>query len=264
MFKSLVIQFKKDPIFVLRLIINYFNPNLDCKATFLSEDNLLEKVREGKNIIRIGDGDLGIIHGKSIFHQKYNKNLEKDIKKIITDYSLSSNYILLIPRFINISNSILRKKEVLTVWLPFKLEFLRSFNKGASYGDAHIFYYLDFTKKLFLEVLKDEELLFVTNSSTVNKIKNNKNLPQKSISFIEIPDRGTYEQRDLILKNIKSIHLNNKNIKVILACGSTSRVLAYECSKIGIHALDIGRGISCILEDKDYSYTIWATKITEV
>jgi len=235
-----------------------------CKANFLKEGELLKKIGEGKNVVRMGDGDMGIIHGKSIFHQKYNKNLEKDLIKIIKNYDSYSNYLLLIPKFINIPNKILKEKGVLICWLPFKTEFNTSFNKKMSYGDAHAFYYLDFTNQLFKEILKEEELLFVTNKHTINRIKDSPNLNQSKISFIETPDEGTYEQKDIILERIKEFHSNHKNIKVILSCGCASRVLAYECSKINIHALDIGRGISCILEDRDYSHTIWATQITKV
>ena len=255
MYKSILIQLKKDPGLLFGMFLNFFKSDFTCRASFLSNDELLVKVREGKSIIRLGDGDMGIMHGKNIFHQEYNKELETGLRKIISNYSDLSNYILLIPKFVNVKNSILRAGNILICWLPFKTEFIKSFNKDVDYGDAHIFYYLEPTLKLFNMFLNKEKVLFVTNKTIIDKL-NARGMNHNSTFFVETPVERTFDVLNDVYKKIDIILKADDNIKIFLACGCSSRIIAYHYSKLGYQCIDVGTGIRSYLENKDFSIEI--------
>lgn len=248
-------QFKRNPIFTIKLFYFFLKKDFICNVNFFSEEDFIKNIKNGKSLIRLGDGDMGIMHNKNIFHQEYNKNLENDLRLIIKDYSDNSKYILMIPKFLNVKNSILKKKNILICWLPFKLEFIESFNKDMYYGDAHYFYYLNNAKIFFEEFIKNKNILFVTNNIIIEKLKKSY-LLGKNIYFIETPIEGTYDVLEKIEKKIDYFCGQNKIDGIVFSCGCSSRILSYKFSKKGIQSFDVGTGINSYLDNKDYSNLI--------
>ncbi len=253
--KSIFTQFLNSPVFVFKLFFSFFRKKYICKTNFLSLQEFYDEIKKGRSVIRMGDGEIGLMYGKSIFHQNSSKNLEKIFRRIIKEYKENSDYILCLPKFLNISNSELKKKNILICWLPFKVEFRLSFNKNAHYGDAHIFYYKEETKFIFDNFIKNQKVLYVCNNKIIHKIKQT-DLHNKNSFFVETPELGTLEILDNLESKINDFLSKNKETKIIFSCGSASKVLAYKYSLLGFQSFDIGTGINCYIDDKDYSHLI--------
>jgi hypothetical protein len=245
--------FVKNPMFFSYFVANFYNPVFSVNARIQDQASLLLKIKSGKSIIRLGDGDMGIMHGKGIFHQDPNVSLAKDLFKIVRDYSAESPYVLCVPKFINKTNSELRKSKNFLCWFPFKVEFLTSFNLEMEYADAHMFYYLQNTKEIFNNFIKGRDVVYVSNLDIIQKIKKSDLHGPKNI-YYETPAYGAYDSKDRIIKELK--YLLHPGIILVISCGCLSRILAEHFSKEGYQSFDIGTGIASYLEDKDYGYMV--------
>lgn len=250
----------KDPIFVTKYIFAFMRKEYRPFAQFYSKEDFLNEINKGKSIIRIGDGEIGLIHHRNIHYQKYNKTLEKSLKNIIKYYDDKSSYILSIPLFVNYSNTELKSTNgKLSCWLPLKIEFFNIFNTSMKYADAHYFYYRDFMLNFFNEILKDKNIIFITNKETIDNIKDTKIDNQfNSVNYIETPSENSFNYIDQIKKEIDSVINQNKNInyKLIISTGPTSKVIAYEYSNKGYQSFDIGFGIRYLYDINNYSHVI--------
>ena len=68
-----------------------------------------------------------------------------------------------------------------------------------------------------------------------NDLFNNTN----SIKRIICPSKNAFQVYQKIIKQVKKLGIN-KNILILIALGSTASILAYDLSKIGFQAIDIG------------------------
>ena len=69
-----------------KFILTYFD-FYRIKGKFLSFKETWDYIiNTNKSIIRVGDGEMLLLKGKSILYQKYNYKLEQDLFKIISNY----------------------------------------------------------------------------------------------------------------------------------------------------------------------------------
>lgn len=251
----------KNPVFVCKYILAYFQKDYKTGAIFYSEQAFFDEIQKGKSIIRIGDGEIGLIHGRDIHYQKYARDLSQNLKDIIKQYDEKSTYVLSIPIFVNHKNEELnRTSEKLSCWLPLKIEFNAMFNKKVPYADAHFFYYKDKMLDFFERFLTDCHVLFVTNEKTINSIKKSidTKLELKSFDFVTTPSEDSFFHVDDIKNAIdeKLIGHGKKHVKIVISTGPTSKYLAYIYSKSGYICYDFGFGIRYIYDDKDHAHMI--------
>jgi len=256
MFKTFSIFLFQDPVFLFKFIWRFLDTDYSLHVKFIEDQELFRELEKGKSIIRLGDGDMGVIHGKSIFHQEANPNLAQALLEIIKDYKPESPYILFVPRFLNLPNSVLKQKGSLICWLPFKIEFFRSFSQDMKYGDAHFFYYLNNTQNFFERFILHHNILFVTNSGVLKKIKENKTLDQSKLFFVEIPPERTFDQLDQVYSKIDQVLQAHRIDRIILSCGCSSRLVADTYAKRGYQCIDTGLGLNSYLDNKDYSQEV--------
>jgi len=260
---------KNDPFFFFFFIPAVFKKDYlpYGKVFFFSKNSFIKQIEEGKSVIRLGDGEMALLHGKGIGYQKYDKKLKNKLIELIKKYnSKNSNYLLGIPEFVNLTNEELKKNPLkFSIWLHLKVEFQRRFNKNEFYFDAHYFYQKDLNISFIENFILNNHIILISNISSINKFKQSKkysNFSFKSIDFIETPsdnsfiffDKIIYELDNLLELKYKKI--NKKEIKLLFSTGPTSKVLVYHYSNKNYISYDIGYGIRFLWDDKDISYKI--------
>lgn len=237
----------KDTRYFITYSFRLFQDNYKLKCNFRPEEELIKELKSGKSVIRLGDGEIGLIHHLPIHYQKYSDQIRGDFIDIIKDYSNNSHYLLMIPIFINQTNKDLKLQRagLLQCWLPFKVTYELLFNKEARYYDAHLFYKDNKIRDIIIPYALTKRILVVTCKDNIDNIK--KTFFDKDItSYIEAPSRDAYDYSEIIEKNIKDyIKNNNFNKKdfIIFMSAGLSKTIIYKLSKEGYQLLDIGKGI---------------------
>lgn len=234
----------KDTRYFFLYIFRYFQSKYIHTCTFYTEENFLQELERGRSIIRLGDGEIGLLHFLKIHYQSYSDTIREDFLKIIRSYSDSSPYIIMIPLFVNYSNRDLKEQGIFRCWMPLKLSYEMFFNKKATYFDQHIFYRDGKYSKLILPYLKKKKVLVVTN-------QNNKNMLQATefndivYDYILSPAENAYEERltikEEILNKINTTEYSKEDFVIIMAAG-LSKTIIHDLSFEGYQLLDIGKG----------------------
>ncbi len=252
--------FLKDPVFVVKYIFAYLQKDYKPSAKFYTDEEFISGLKTGKSFIRIGDGEIGLIHHRDVSYQKAEKLLICKLVEIIENYNQGSNYILSIPIFVNMTNVELSEtKGKLSCWLPLKIEFFRRFNSKVKYFDAHTFYKKNFFEKNIYDYLKDKSLIINTAEKNIISQKDNIENKFKVIEWIEAKSPNpfdlyieTTEKIENILKKEIDSGKNLEDIVLILGSGPMSKVLAYDFSKKDVQCIDIGKGFEQLYNDKNY------------
>lgn len=237
----------------------YIQNEFRNKAIFYTEKEFFNQIQLGKSIIRIGDGEISLLHGRAIHYQRHTKGLQKGIEKTIREYTADSPYILSIPIFVNYTNKELSATNgKLACWLPLKVEFRRMFNKEAIYADAHFFYYRDFMLRFFKEFLEHKHVIFVSNKETNAKIQETKT-HFSSVQYIDTPSENSFESMHDIIQDIdKALDIHTSTygkmpVVFAVSTGPTSKILVQKYAYLGYQSFDIGFGLRYLYDGKDYS-----------
>lgn len=248
----------KDTRYFFLYLYRYPQKNYAHTCLFMNENTFIEKIQDGKSIIRIGDGEIGLLHYLPIHYQVWNKDIRNDFLRIITTYSDKSPYILLIPLFVNESNEKLEQINKLSCWMPLKVSYEMFFNKSAHYFDQHIFYRDGKYEQLLLKYLKQKKVIVVTN----NKNKDFLSAPgvlDLDVTFVISPSENAYEERGYISQQIETEVAKKAGKKedfVIIMAAGLSKTIIYELSFKGYQLLDIGKGFESYYKKESIEYQI--------
>lgn len=238
--------------FLLIYTLSFFLPDYEQKVTFYSREELLDLIRAGKSFIRLGDGEIFLINYGSIHYQRYNHGIREALLRLIEDYSKESPYVLGIPRQLTKSNTWLRSRNLLHCWLPMRVVYWLRFNKTASYGDAHCFYYPHSFEKDIAPHLQDKHVVVVTRKGTIESLKENSQFSLLNVSYVESPDFNSYDVLDDIKARTNAVLKDTSRHPVLLvAIGPASKPFVYEYSVRGIQAIDVGIGLEAAFTEKD-------------
>ncbi len=246
----------KNPVFTVAYAFAYFAPNFSFRAKFYRNDEFKNKIKEGKSLIRIGDGEIHIMNGGSISYQKYENKIDKVLMSSIKDYSHDCNYVLAInERVINKSNSHLKKVGQFSLWLPMKVYYFLYFKKDLDYFDASAFYYKDSFENIFHEHFKGKKLIINTLDKNIKAQKENIEKHFEVLEWIPSQEPNPFDLYESTKNKIRKIideNANKKDLVFILGCGPMSKVLAYDfCSEV--QCLDVGIGFEIAYTEKDMS-----------
>ncbi len=242
---------KKYLIKDTKYFFTYFLRNIQSEykviCNFYSDDEIIEQFKLGKSFLRIGDGEIAIMHHLGIGYQEFNAKLRDEYLNSIKNYSDKSNYLIGLPLFVNLTNNELdelglNKKRV---WLPLKITFDAIFNKYVKYVDAHIFYKNNKFEKIILPIIKNKKVIIVTNERNINDISKH-NFNNYVFKYISCPEKNSYDQRNTILYQIKETIENseaNKSDFLVLLSMGPSKIISVELSESNIQTIDIGMGI---------------------
>ncbi len=251
----------KHPKFLLSYIYYSFDNKFNLRASFFTDDELLSAVSAGRSLIRLGDGEIGLMYGKgitgSVFLQKPLPIFQEVFSKIIHNYRDASPYILGLPKkYISYSNSELKSEGKLRSWLPLKVAYKLFFPKKVKYADAHMFYIPKFFETKVLPLVGERLTIFVINESKVTKLQNHH--ISRRVHFIKTPPNEAGSYYEIIKNEISSAleHYHSEKPVLLFSCGPIGKVLLYEFCNKGYQGIDVGEGANVLYEDTRIDYLV--------
>jgi len=234
--KELFLSFKNIPYEIA------FNKNIPKVKTINETVNLLLK---GSSITRFGDGEFRIINGFSIPYQKYDKNLQKRLKQIFQEKI--KNLLIGLPETFSTLDQFTfperifwRKYMVKNRDSIYKLIDLKQDYVSAFFSRPYLRYK---NKKNISQIFKKikkiwnkKNVLIIEGNGTRIGVGNSLLNNVSSIKRIICPDINAFNKYNQILKKTISC----KSDLVLLALGPTAKILAFDLTKNGIQAIDIG------------------------
>lgn len=239
-------RYIKYPLYIITYACTYFLRDFSFKIQFYTDEEIISLLKKGKSIIRLGDGEISTIPlGLENCCQTPNSTIKKMLRRVIREYSVESPYVLSVPRFLNTSNSELRGMNKLHLWMPVKVMFLLRFNKNVPYMDAHNFYYDNYIENVISPIFKDKTVILVTKKETIEKHKNNPNIPWSKIGYVETPEKEALLEYENIKRSIdREINdLSPNNVVLFFAMGPVGKYIIFEYANRGYQCIDVGRGL---------------------
>ena len=220
----------KNSFYIFAYSLVFWRKRFNFKTYLLSEKELIREVKNGKSLIRFGDGEINLMLGLENHYQSFSPQLQKSMFDIVRGYTDCSPYIVSVPRFIHHTNSELRKMGKLNVWLPLKVMF------GS-------FYYDGFFERTVGNAIAGKKVILITKKATIEIQKKNKSIPWKDLRFVVVPSEESLSSYDAIRANIDEVilSLDKKDIVLLFAMGPVGKKLIYEYSRQGMQAIDIGK-----------------------
>lgn len=238
----------KDTKYLFLYLYRYFQNNYHNNCKFYTDQELANFIKEGKSILRLGDGEMSVIHFLNFpdnSPQDYNDALRSEWLKIIKNYNDDSKYILGVPFTVNYTNTELKKVNRWEVCRQLKITYELIFNKNATYFDALAFYKDGGFEKFVAEYIKNKKVIIVTNEENIKKIASS-TLASKEYIYVTCKDKNAYEDRLKIQKEIIEVidksGLPKTEFVILLSAGQIKTILDNMSDK-GYQILDIGRGL---------------------
>lgn len=244
----------KLKIILLRLYISLFVKKYSTLC-FAKRIRILKSVDTVKLIIdkrvsisRFGDGEFFVLNGQNTFFQLSNQTLSNRLKEVLE--SDDENLLVCIPKSLQ-SFQYLRI-ESRTYAIHFLIKYFDKFVRPylslkKVYGDSLLsrFYmirkdknnlgdYVDLLKKIW----NNRNLLIVEGESTRLGIGNDLFTNAAIIRRILCPDANAFDSYEEIYR--RTINQAHKEDLILISLGMTATVLAYDLSKVGFQAIDIG------------------------
>lgn len=235
--------------FFIEYCANVCNPSYRMHPSYLSEQGLIEALRSGKSLIRLGDGEAALMNFNSIHYQEFDPQLRSYLIEIVNRYDTSAPYLLGVPEtYLSKSNRELARVGLLYCWLPFKVLYRQSFPKHMKYFDAHLFYRTDSFKKVLEEILEGRKILLVTSFENWQLLMDAGMHEKLDIAFVECKPSQAFHEFDTLLRGVlERVDVGNEGAyRVLASAGPASKALVYELSRRGIASYDLGKGIEAV------------------
>ena len=205
-------------------------------------------IRHKVSVSRFGDGELGLISNCNTDFQRYNPAISKKLREVLN--VTMPNHIVCIPH--PWKNFWTLKYEAFEYWssyltknLDMKILPYISPNKiyyDASFTRFYIDYKNDNNAKRIIPLIKriwDERDIYIIEGELTRLGMGNNLLDNaKSIHRIIAPPLNAFEKYDEIMAAVKGYA--PKSVLILIALGMTATCLAYDLSKEGYQAIDIG------------------------
>lgn len=207
-------------------------------------DNILKKK---SSVGRFGDGELDLIHGKSLKFQNYNQELAEKLKDVIKKNE--DNFLVCIPyalKDINVLNSKGSKWWEENLYNN-RVKWLRLLTKNRIYYDTCISrFYMEIRDKnrsslivnKWKKIWRDREIIIVEGEYSRLGVGNDLFNNAKSVERVICPNKNAFNKYKEILGFFEKKNFKNKLI--LIALGPTATVLAYDLYLLGYQAIDIG------------------------
>lgn len=214
-----------------------------------SAQETVDKIADGKSLIRFGDGEFGIFHEKDIHYQKWSPQLKEAFIKIKEDFeNLGEDcpFLLAVPqKFMQANGFQLMKKRVyVSCWAQARYDFKREYRKDCAYGDAFLFEKNN--KEIYSQIWNREtcppNVIFVHNNEEYARFFTE--TYQKNTVHVACPSKNAFEQLDMLEKEILNLieknGWTNKDVSLAISAGPAGKVLVYTFSKRGYQSIDAG------------------------
>jgi len=211
--------------------------------------NSIQYIIENRcSVSRFGDGEFFVLLGKGNSFQKPDSILAERLKQVLTSEDCC-NHCVAIP--LPLKDTLRLRKSSKEFWGYFVLrygkEILPYLSVGRNYLDTQLsrFYIIYKNKekcKLQISMLKqiwdNKDVVIVEGCQSRTGVGNDLYSNARSISRILGPAESAFSMYDTIMKAITENVTKDKLI--LLSLGMTATVLAYDLSKLGYWAIDIG------------------------
>ncbi len=207
---------------------------------------LEELLNSEKSLARFGDGEFNLIFGNDLPFQEYSKELADKLAKIlksddknimigITDVfgSLAHN----VPDAVNFwRNYLVCNRERIYKLLDFNKQYYDTEMTRPYINASDKSYCGEYFKK-FKKVWQDKNVVFVEGKASRLGYNNDLFDNVSSAKRILCPPKNAWSKYGEILNRCKNFP---KDTLFIIALGPTATALAYDLSKLGYRALDLG------------------------
>ncbi len=211
----------------------------DCVAYILSHR---------ASITRFGDGELGVIYGRTLGFQERNEKLSTKLRQVLE--SDVENLLICLPdTFQNLERYNQVEQDFWNAHHYFnRRRWLKSLKSGKCYGNTFLsrFYSMEFDKALsahritlLKQLWNNRDIIFVEGRDTKMGVGNDLFDNAQSIRRVLCPSKDAFEKYDDIIAKVLEIPHNENNL-FILALGPTATVMAADLHKAGLQALDMG------------------------
>ena len=207
LFTFLKKYFFYNPLYTLTYLCALLLPSFSFKKIRLyTNEEIKQKIEEGKSIIRLGDGEVHIMNGQNMGYQYYTEEIARGLFSIIKKYTQKSDYILCINRFaLNKSNRYLHSLNLLRCWMPMKVFFFLYFKKKEIYGDGVLFYY-NHSFLYYLDVhMRDKLVILITRKETIEVFKEKVKDRELTIQYIAVADYAFSEEMNRLDEELYSL-----------------------------------------------------------
>ena len=231
----------------LTTLSTMYAPFNRAPVVYSSEETIDYILKNKCSIARFGDGELGLMYGRSINFQTYTSKLGERLKGVKT----TDKCLVCIPNLFRgaLSKSVFTDEDY-SFWKKSSFVYgglwKKSFGKMQPLGDALVsrFYMrlrdksgvASYVSKL-QTLWEDRDIVFVEGKNSRLGVGNDLFANAKSVRRILAPEKNAFEKYDELLSSVK------KNCKkddlIIIALGPTASILAYELSE-EYQALDMG------------------------
>ena len=222
----------------------------------MSTAETLKEILSGKSIARFGDGELQLIMGMGLRevngreYQVYDKELSTRLKKIIK--SPTRNCVIAINNFCDRWDDRKFDGEKFSLWQGFWIRYwekLKSiYNKGYTYGCAEISRVSVFREnnvENIKEIWNKRKVLFVVGNGSRFVYEKRLFDNVRNAKMLVVAGKSSFSKYNNILDTIRKF---DKEYLILLSLGPCATILAYDLSKEGYQALDIGHLPNSYLE----------------
>ncbi len=238
-----------NKLFDYRLyLLDWYRRTFKKRPKIMTRDDTIDYIIKNKaSVSRYGDGELKIIDGDRISFQNYDSELAGRLKEV-----LSSNDEGCLVCMTNIFGSLghLTKKAqryYKSILPKRRMQWYSYMDLERLYGDANITRFFsggqdyELAKHIInrLKMIWDSRnLLIVEGEKSRMGVGNDLYSNASSIRRILCPATDAFDFYDEILSNVREYA--QKDDLIIIALGPTATVLAYDLSRLGFQALDLG------------------------
>ena len=215
---------------------------------FSEEETLNEIIFNNKSIARYGDGEFSLMFGSSIGFQKYNNILSKRLIEVLNS---NENNLLIGINILSHSKYVERftddSKKFYIKWIENnKINISKILNKTKNFYSSLITrFYIEYKNKnkiqkyvsLIKKIWDKKDILIIEGENTKMGVDNNLINNTNSIKRIICPSFNSFILYNKIFSEIKNF---KKNILILIALGPTATILAYDLTRLGYQAIDVG------------------------
>lgn len=229
---------------LLTNLYNFFNREGLKYRALRSEESLQMLLESKKSLIRYGNGESEIIVGMDMATQEYDKELQKNLIKIIKEYSPYSNYLLALTNW-NLTQSVSDlkaspKKRKYRMWRYMRYVFWRlgmdkinmPFLETDMFRVGHVGLSRDKTEKLW----KDKSHIIMVHNNEEYFRWFQEGYKNNNIYFVKIPEKNFFsvlpETQGKIMRLIQDNNIDKNDLVILVSAGPGSNVLCYNlCQK---------------------------------
>lgn len=228
-------------------------------------EQTLKKIRDNKmSVSRFGDGELKwMLNEDSYAFQHGSEELSSRLKEVILEKDVPNLAICIPDVFNGLGYYTPKNKDAwielisryYKVWRPYlkKQDFFYDANLSRLYIDrrdkSQTAYYFELLKNIW----RNRKVVIVEGQSTRFGVGNDLLADTESIQRILGPKKNAFDYYDAIMTTIKE-QVDSETL-ILIALGPTATVLAYDLTKLGYQAIDIGHA--------DLEYEWYKMKVTQ-